>query len=384
MITGRKRVLLGALAILVMELITVGATIAASHHQEGRTSLNALGIALLAIPPLVLPLRLRWPLQVLAFTLACMLAYSWIGFPGGPIYLAVGTAYFTVHRRGMRGWAAASLVVGYIGIVWVPVLLSTPGDDTVTVGGALGVLAWLLVLFAIGEIVRTRARFVEEHERSREEERQRQISDERLRIARELHDVLAHNVSLINVQAGVALHLIDERPEQAREALTNIKAASAETLREMRSVLGVLRGVDEEAPRSPAPSLARLDSLVASASAAGLDVTTSVEGSVSALPAGVDLAAYRIVQEALTNVARHAGHSAHARVLVGYGSDALTVQVDDDGAGAAPVVESPGSGTGLVGMRERVTALGGSLEARPRPGGGFRVRAVLPLDGVTP
>ena len=344
MITGRQRLVLGVVAILVCELITVGGTIAASRHQDDRVAINALAIALLAIPPLLLPLRLKWPVQMLAFALACVLAYSWIGFPGGPIYLALGTAYFTTARLGHRRWAIASLIVGYIGIVWMPALLDTPGDNKVTVGGALGVLAWLLVLFAIGEIVRTRARFVEQFDRSREEERQRQISDERLRIARELHDVLAHNVSLINVQAGVALHLIDERPEQAREALTNIKAASAETLREMRSVLGVLRGVDEEAPRAPAPSLSRLDALIASAAAAGVDVDSSVAGSVAQLPAGVDVAAYRIVQEALTNVARHAGRAAHARVVVDYRDDALTVQVDDDGAGAAPVIESPGTG----------------------------------------
>jgi signal transduction histidine kinase len=378
MITGRKRLALGVLAILLVELITVGGTYAArAHGQSPKLQLDAFAVLLLAVPPLLLPLRLRYPLQVLVFTVACALVYGLIGYPDGPIFLALGTAYFTVARLGYRAWAIGSLLVGYIGLIWLPPLVGTPGEK-LGYGSVLGALAWMLVIFAAGEIVRTRARFFEQFEKSREEERQRQVADERLRIARELHDVLAHSVSLINVQAGVALHLIDERPEQAREALTNIKAASAETLREMRSVLGVLRGVDEAAPRSPAPSLSRLDSLIASASAAGLDVSSSVSGPVAALPAGVDVAAYRIVQEALTNVARHAGQSASARVVVGYADDAVTVQVDDDGAGSAPAVESPGAGAGLVGMRERVTALGGSLEARPRPGGGFRVRAVLP------
>jgi signal transduction histidine kinase len=152
----------------------------------------------------------------------------------------------------------------------------------------------------------------------------------------------------------------------------------------MRSVLGVLRGVDEEAPRSPAPSLARLDALLSSASAAGVDVTKQVEGEPSRLPAGVDLAAYRIVQEALTNVARHAGRSARATIRLDYSRDALTVQVDDDGHGAAAANgDSPGAGAGIRGMHERVAALGGELEAEPRPGGGFRVRARLPLEGVS-
>jgi signal transduction histidine kinase len=382
MITGRQRLVLGAVAILVCELITVGGTIAAGHSQHHKIGLDVFGILLLAIPPLTLPLRLRYPVQVLAFVFACTLTYQLIGYPGGPIFLALGTAYFTAARKGLRRWAVASLVLGYVGFVWIPPLINTPGDEKVQLGGVLGVLAWTLVLFAVGEIVRTRARFVEQFEHSREEEARRQISDERLRIARELHDVLAHNVSLINVQAGVALHLIDERPEQAREALTNIKAASADTLREMRSVLGVLRGVDEEAPRSPVPSLARLDALISSAAGAGLDVTKEVDGAPGHLPAGVDLAAYRIVQEALTNVARHAGDSAHALVRLDYSRDALTVQVDDDGRGSSNG-DSPGTGAGLRGMHERVSALGGSLEARPRPGGGFRVRAVLPLDGAS-
>src|SRR4051812_47313642 len=128
----RERLVLGTVAVLVCELITIGGTIGASHGQTDSVDLDALAILLLAVPPLTLPLRLRWPLQVLAVTLACVLAYSWIGYPHGPIYLAVGTAYFTVHRRGMRRWAIASLVVGYVGLVWVPALLQTPGDSEVT------------------------------------------------------------------------------------------------------------------------------------------------------------------------------------------------------------------------------------------------------------
>jgi signal transduction histidine kinase len=210
------------------------------------------------------------------------------------------------------------------------------------------------------------------------EEARRRTSDERLRIARELHDVVAHNISLINVQAGSALHLMDQQPERARAALSAIKDASKETLVELRSVLGVLRQVDEEAPRSPAPGLAHLDDVVARANSAGLPVQVEVEGAANGLPPGVDRAAYRIVQEALTNVTRHAG-PARAMVRISYGERDLVVQVDDDGIGApGNGVVSPGNG--ILGMRERAAALGGEVQAGPRPDGGFRVRAWLPVD----
>ncbi|HEY4790092.1 MAG TPA: histidine kinase, partial [Actinomycetes bacterium] len=194
---------------------------------------------------------------------------------------------------------------------------------------------------------------------------------------RELHDVLAHNISLINVQAGVALHLMDEQPGQSRSALVAIKQASNDALGELRSVLDVLRQGDEAPPRAPASGLAHLDSLVSGAGAAGLEVRTRVEGTPRPLSAGTDLAAYRIIQEALTNVTRHAG-PATASVLVRYTQDGLTVQVDDDGRG--PSSPNGSGGNDIRGMRERVAALGGDLEAGARPGGGFRVLAHLPLD----
>jgi len=188
--------------------------------------------------------------------------------------------------------------------------------------------------------------------------------------------VLAHNISLINVQAGVALHLMDEQPGQSRTALAAIKQASNDALGELRSVLDVLRQGDEAEPRSPASGLAQLDSLVAGAAATGLEVRTRVEGAPRPLSAGTDLAAFRIVQESLTNVTRHAGPAASATVRIGYGADELVVEVTDDGRGAAA---GGGGGNGIRGMRERVAALGGELTAGPRPGSGFRVLARLPL-----
>jgi signal transduction histidine kinase len=209
------------------------------------------------------------------------------------------------------------------------------------------------------------------------EARRRQGSEERLRIARDLHDVLGHHISLINVQAGVALYLMDDDPEQARSALTAIKQSSRDLLREMRSTLGVLRGVDEEPPHDPVAGLSRLDDLVEATRAAGLPVTVEIGGEPRELPPSVDTAAYRIIQEALTNARKHAG-PAQASVLLTYTEDGITMRIDDDGTGPAGTT---GGGDGIPGMRERAAALGGTLTAGPRPGGGFRVDAHLLTTG---
>jgi signal transduction histidine kinase len=237
------------------------------------------------------------------------------------------------------------------------------------------------VLLGGAEIVRIRRERVAEEARIAQEEALRRASEERLRIARELHDALGHHLSLINVQSGVALHLNEDLPDQARSSLSAIKEASKEALIELRSVLDILREEGERAPRSPTSTLARLEDLVSQAAAAGLDVRTETEGTTRPLPFGVDVAAFRIVQEALTNVTRHAG-KATATIRLSYGERHVTVEIDDDGRGAPPQ-GTVGTGRGIVGMRERVSALGGELEAGPRPEGGFRVRARLPLDGAT-
>lgn len=197
-------------------------------------------------------------------------------------------------------------------------------------------------------------------------------------MARELHDILAHSISLIHVQAGVALELIDDRPEQARAALVTIKAASKEALGEVRQVLGTLRGPGDVAPRRPAPGLTRLTELTEQAAHAGLTVTVRTVGEAREVPAGVGLAAFRVVQEALTNVIRHSA-ARRAEVLLDWtGPHTLTVRVDDPGPAAAPEAGEPaGGGNGLAGMRERAAALGGTLTAGPREGG-FRVQAFLP------
>jgi signal transduction histidine kinase len=260
--------------------------------------------------------------------------------------------------------------------VFIPHLV---GDASApTVGKAIGIAVWLFLLGEFAEIARSKRERHLEQQRAEREKAAAQAGRERLLIARELHDVLAHNVSLINVQAGVALHLLDEQPERARPALEAIKDASSETLREMRSVLDILRKPGEQPPRSPTAGVAGLEELVARTKAAGILVDARVSGSPRGLPASVDLAVYRIVQEALTNVARHA-HPAAALVSLAYTDDAIEIVVEDDGLRAG---EPNGyGGSGIAGMRERVAALGGEFSAGPRPDVGFEVRARLPLDG---
>jgi signal transduction histidine kinase len=217
----------------------------------------------------------------------------------------------------------------------------------------------------------------EEAERTRDETARRRAIEERLRIARELHDSLTHSISVIQVQAGVAVHLARKRGEEVPAALLAIQEAGADAGRELRTTLSVLRTEDD----LDCSGLAHLDGLVGRARSAGLPVTVSVTGAQRALPPDVDQAAYRIVQEGLTNVSRHAG-KACASVWLHYSPEAIAVQVDDDGAGMADGdgTRSAGTGLGLIGMRERVTALGGRLQAGTRDEGGFRVHAELPAS----
>jgi signal transduction histidine kinase len=272
------------------------------------------------------------------------------------------------------------LGVGWVTFLWLAPLIGR--GPAPALGAVTALAAWHLALGTGTEVVRSRRERFAEVARSRAEARRRQASEERLRMAQELHDVLAHNISLISVQAGVGLHLLDEQPEQARRSLMAIKDASRDALDELRGVLEVLRrDGDDAAPRVPAPRLSTdLPALVSKTSASGVEVDLRLTGIPHALPPAVDRAAFRIAQEALTNVARHAGRTT-AHVEVRYLDDGVVVQVDDDGSdGTDGSTESPrGSGAGITGMRERAAALGGHLDAGPRPGGGFRVRAFLPV-----
>lgn len=365
------------LALAVLQVVGTGVAV---RHQH-RVDLDALGYVLLLAGPALLLLRHRRPVAVTAATAAVTLLYVVLGYPYGPVFACLVVAFFSAvaagHRRAVLGVAG----IGYAGyllvLLWLYRWLPPDGDHRATWGEASGVAAWLLAVLAAAELFRLRREQIARDRRERAAAARRRVDEERLRIARELHDVLAHSISLINVRAGVALELIDDHPEQARTALTTIKAASKEALGEVRQVLGTLRAPGE-APRTPSPGLDRLPELVEQAGAAGLRVEVAVEGRRGAVPAGVDLAAFRIVQEALTNVVRHSG-ARTARVALRYPPGRLELAVEDDGPAASAAGGDSGGGNGLVGMRERAAALDGTVAAGPRPDGGFRVHAELPL-----
>jgi signal transduction histidine kinase len=376
---GRPSWWAGVLPTVVLPLAVAGFTLVgttfAQEFGTGPRQLDLLGRVLLLAGPAALVVR-RWnPPAVLAGIAGVLLIYLAAGYPFGPVplatFVALGTTVGLGHRRAGYALAAAT----FAGVLVVHVLrfpsLGFP------LAGASVWLAWVSAYVAAVELWRARRERREQARAAAAEADRRRGSEERLRIARDLHDVLGHHISLINVQAGVALYLMDDDPEQARSALTAIKQSSRDLLREMRSTLGVLRGVDEQPPHQPVAGLARLDELVEATRAAGLPVTVEIGGEARELPPSVDTAAYRIIQEALTNARKHAG-PARASVLLTYTEDGITMRIDDDGTG--PVGKSDG-GNGLPGMRERATALGGTLTAGPRPGGGFRVVAHLRTTG---
>lgn len=306
-----------------------------------------------------------------------------------PIVVSAAIALFTVAASTDRPttWRVGLLTMGVLALAAM-VAGPTPWYSQEN----LGVLAWTGLACAAGDAVRSRRAFVdaireraERAERTREEEAGRRVAEERLRIARDLHDVVAHHIALVNVQAGVAAHVMDRRPDQAKEALGHVREASRSALNELRATVGLLRqSGDPEAPTEPAPGLAVLDALVDTFRNAGLPVEVARTDPDSPLPAAADLAAYRIIQEALTNVRKHAGAGAKAEVSVVRVGRTAEVTVLDDGTGADPgPAPDDGGGHGLIGMRERVTALGGTLTAGPRYGGGFRVHAILPVTSRT-
>lgn len=385
----RGRAADSAVAVAVAAAVIAGTLLGITPPDSGR--LGAPGWLLIVAASTALYFR-RWrPVAVAVFTLAVCLVYYPLVTVDGPILLAFVVALYTAAAEGRL---PAAVVLGVAAMLAV-------GYDTVQTGPrhvddiAIFMLAgWLVAVIAVGGVRRSRLDYLREveqraaaAERGREEEARRRAIEERLRIARELHDVLGHNISLINVQAGAALHRLGGDADQPAEALDAIKQTSRDALRELRGTLGVLRQVDEAAPAGPPPSLTRLSELVDHARTAGVAVRTETRGAPRTVPPQVDQAAYRIIQEALTNVTRHAA-DATALVQVRYGHGDVCVQVDDgaavdgregDDEPAGTAGDSPGSG--IHGMAERATALGGELAAGGVSGGGFRVRARLPLGG---
>ena len=374
-------VLADALLAAAVTAIAITGT-AVPRTPQGYRAVDALALAVTALAGASLAVRRRLPMAVFAVTLAASVIYAARGYPAGPALLIVLVSIYTAASRDRRLRALALGVIAAVGIGAARMLFTDETLGEVT-GKALG---WIGAALFLGWAVANRRAFVaeirdraERAERTREQEAQRRVDAERLRIARELHDVLAHGISTINVQAGVAAHLNARQPELASEALETIKRLSKEALSELREILDVLRAVDGPDQREPVARLAQLDALIARVTRAGLEVHVRVQGQARTVPVAVDLAAYRIVQEALTNVIRHAG-STTASLALRYSEQELVIDVLNDGNGQSPHNGSADStGYGLIGMRERAESLGGTFEACPHPGGGFHVRAALPM-----
>ncbi|GHG16809.1 sensor histidine kinase [Streptomyces filamentosus] len=347
-----------------------------------------LGVGMMTVSAVALVLRRRRPFAVLAFVSALALIELLGETRPAPVAIGAVIALYTVASRTDR---PTTWRVGLATMTTLAVAAMAFGPTPWYAQENLGVFAWTGMAAAAGDAVRSRRAFVdaireraERAERTREEEARRRVAEERLRIARDLHDVVAHHIALVNVQAGVAAHVMDRRPDQAKEALAHVREAGRSALDELRATVGLLRqSGDPEAPTEPAPGLAVLDGLLDSFRKAGLPVSLARTDGGRPLPAAVDLAAYRIVQEALTNVRKHAGPDARAEVSVVLVGRTVEVTVLDDGAPSAGPAAEPSGGHGLLGMRERVTALGGSLTTAPRYGGGFRVQAILPVTPGT-
>lgn len=408
--------------------------------QFGQREVNAQTVVLALLACGVLTLRRRFPLPVLVLTslvsVAALLLDPTSGAPSdrrAPLVFAAAIALYTVTNSTER---PTSLRVGGLTVLALTGAGMLFGARPWYAQENLGIFAWTGMAAAVGEAVRNRRAVVaaireraERAERTREEEARRRVAEERMRIARELHDVVAHHIALVNVQAGVASHVMDQRPDQAKQALAHVRESSRHALSELQATVGLLRQSGEStAPTEPAPGLAVLDELVASFRRTGLVLTVRAPAlerpGGPALPSAVDLTAYRVVQEALTNVQKHVGSGARATVRIDRAPGELEVTVVDDGAGGPQRTgrgeqseqdahgehherhehhehhehherdqrdehgqsggERSGGGHGLVGMRERAAALHGTCETGPLPGGGFRVHVRLPLRTPPP
>ncbi|GAA2303126.1 histidine kinase [Streptomyces hawaiiensis] len=332
-----------------------------------------------------LAFRSRWPLGVALFTVAGDLTLMAVASHIAPTPAASLVALYTLATLGSRRTA---WIVGSVAAVAITGVYAATHAQSVVGGPGLLRFDLAIAATALGRTVFNRRQNlaaarerVEHAERTREEEARRRVTEERVRIARDLHDVVAHHITLVNAQAGVAHHLMRANPEQAYAALAHIKDNSRAALDELRATVGLLRQPDD-APGSRAPiqRLADLDALVGGFRASGIPVSVSSTGDPSLLAPATELTAYRIIQEALTNTHKHASGT-RATVVLDYGVHSLRITVTDDGRPGAP--KGAGTGHGLIGMRERATAIGGTVTAGPRPEGGFQVVADLPLS-LTP
>jgi signal transduction histidine kinase len=363
---------------LVLALLLGLASLQSASDDQGLKEPAWAVIGLIELSVLPLALRRSRPLAVLGITLAAAILGDllFVGFqiPGPAI------ALYTVAAHRERTIAVKAAVATALALV-VPALAGGALDEPFFVAAMYAVFA---AAWALGDNLRTRRAYLaelearaERLEREQEETARRAVAEEQARIARELHDVISHNVSVMVVQAAAGGDVFATRPDRAREALGSIESTGREALVELRRLLGVVRPTDDRAVLEPQPGLARLPELIEQVTATGLRVELRVAGEPRGLPAGVDLSAFRIVQEALTNTLKHA-HASNAQVTIRYADSSLELEVLDDGSGA----EVAGTGRGIIGMSERAALLGGALEAGPRPSGGFGVRVTMPLEAA--
>lgn len=375
-----------ALLTLIVLAPSLGSVLAGPDRITGPLLWLAVALTLLQTLPLVA--RSRWPLGVLAVT-ATAEALSLVFLPlnGGPGGLGLAVALYTVASRIERRISLRlAILIASVNalILLISALLGRPNSwPTLFI-----TIAFVFASWSLGDNIRTRRAYLaglEERARRLEQEKEENIrraaQDERTRIARELHDVVAHHVSAIAVQAGAGAEIAERDPQRARQVFQFIQETSREALAEMRAMLNVLHSDEPGGERTPQPTLAQIERLVNQSRAAGLPVTLQVEGAAQPLPEALDVSAYRIVQEALTNTLKHAG-PAHARVVVRYKPDALELEISDDGQSVAEASPSVDAGRGLIGMRERVALFGGELETGPAPDHGFLVRACFPLKAA--
>jgi signal transduction histidine kinase len=359
----------------VLTLFILGST-SRFPPEAGREPLDWLAYACIVVAGGSLAFRRRRPLAVVAAVTGALLVYTASAYVGGPVYVTALVALYSLAAQRPRRFAFAMAA-----LVALSLLLVAAAVDRWESLIHLLFVGYSAAAVFLGDAVRSRrehlaglverARHLEE---TREEEARRRVAEERLRIAQDLHDSVAHSMTTINVQSGVASHVIDRRPDQARAAIEVVRKTSEEVLEELAALVGLLR-VDrnESAPLTPTPGLERIPELIESSRHAGADVSLRIEGSPRSVPVPMALAAYRIVQESLTNVIRHAD-PAVAEVTLSYWHDGrFWVEVVDEGREKPE--ESPGAGVGIVGMRERAEATGGTLEVGRRPQGGFSVRA---------
>lgn len=380
------------LAIDVGLTVAYGVAIAiaiGTGHERGAQSPDVLAYALGVAVAAPLLLRRRWPLQALLLASTALMIYHATNYPATGLALPLSGALYAAAAAGHLKWSLVVVATLIVGGAVGRALLDVSRESVLLQlqTGALLDAALMVAVVLLGDAVYSRRAWMSEvQERlrqaqaERDREAQRRVGEERLRIARELHDVVAHTVAVVSVQAGVAADVLDESPAEAKAALDTIRAASRNALAELRTTVEVLRGDgDEDAPRSPAPGLSQVESLIGMARDSGVQVELSVTGNRRLLPPTVDLTAYRIVQESLTNVVRHSGAKS-ATVTLTYDESELAVEVTDDGCGPHDhALARPGHG--LTGMIERAKAVGGWLETGTASSGGFRLAAHLPTRG---